>query len=358
MAATLAKSDTRQSIFTDSTDGEFSPETENQRKFMQRGRSSQNIEDSASTEEPLKQFKDDLKDVLFKATYASYKMPATAWGSFILSLLIFKFDDWRSGSVIVYAVPQVLTLCASIIVQVILINFLASVEFDTLPDGKCNEEHWLGSITCGCMLGAAVFAGEARETMTMFQFLRCIPNYESDDDDLRRLPDFNADYNKDEEQGQSQDECVRKSKFALVVDVTDGVGRPRTGITRRLRGCLYTVLFVKLGLSAALMGFSFPLVMKSERASDIFLNCCTTLFVLEVDDIIFKLMIPNLLSSCLIATHRSVQESMQDSGPIASCGQIIHLFVDVPFGVIHSSTGTGMKHCVPAFRALVAAAAI
>ena len=140
------------------------------------------------------------------------------------------------------------------------------------------------------MLGAAVFAGEARETMTMFQFLRCIPNYESDDDDLRLLPDFNADYNKDEEQGLSQDECVGKSKFALVVDVTDGIGRPRTGITRRLRGFLYAVLFVKLGLSAALMGFSFPLVMKSERASDIFLNCCATLFVLEVDDIVFRLM--------------------------------------------------------------------
>ena len=117
-----------------------------------------------------------------------------------------------------------------------------------------------------------------------------IPNYESDDDDLRRLPDFDADHNKDEEQGQSQEECVGKSKFALVVDVTDGIGRPRTGITRRLRGLLYTVLFVKLALSAALMGFSFPLVMKSERASDIFLNCCATLFVLEVDDIVFRLM--------------------------------------------------------------------
>lgn len=101
---------------------------------------------------------------------------------------------------------------------------------------------------------------------------------------------FNADYNKDEEQGLSQDECVGKSKFALVVDVTDGIGRPRTGITRRLRGFLYAVLFVKLGLFAALMGFSFPLVMKSERASDIFLNCCATLFVLEVDDIVFRLM--------------------------------------------------------------------
>lgn len=192
------------------------------------------------------------------------------------------------------------------------------------------------------MLGAAVFAGEARETMTMFQFLRCIPNYESDDDDLRLLPDFNADYNKDEEQGLSQDECVGKSKFALVVDVTDGIGRPRTGITRRLRGFLYAVLFVKLGLSAALMGFSFPLVMKSERVSDIFLNCCATLFVLEVDDIVFRLM-NSESSSCLTATHRSVQESMQDSGPIGSCVHIIHLFVDVPFGVVHSSTGTGVN---------------
>ena len=34
---------------------------------------------------------------------------------------------------------------------------------------------------------------------------------------------------------------------------------------------------------------------------------------------------------------------MQDSGPIASCVHIIHLFVDVPFGVVHSSTGTGMN---------------
>ena len=220
----------------------------------------------------------------FQGDICKLQDPATAWDRY-LSLLIFKFDDWRSGSVIVYAVPQVLTLCASIIVQVILINFLASVEFDTLPDGKCNEEHWLGSITCGCMLGAAVFAGEARETMTMFQFLRCIPNYESDDDDLRRLPDFNADYNKDEEQGQSQDECVRKSKFALVVDVTDGVGRPRTGITRRLRGCLYTVLFVKLGLSAALM--AFPSRWWWIRESEWHLpELLHHIVCLEVDDII------------------------------------------------------------------------
>ena len=123
------------SLFSDSTrGGKKGPETDNQRKVMERGRSSQNIAYSVSTEEPLKQFKDDLKDVLFKATYASYKMPATAWGSFILSLLIFKFDDWKSGAVIVYAVPQAMALCTSIIVQSILINFLASVEFDTLPD--------------------------------------------------------------------------------------------------------------------------------------------------------------------------------------------------------------------------------
>ena len=191
----MAKSNTRQSLFSDSTargkkrSGDWQY-WQSALLVMERGRSSQNIADSVSTEEPLKQFKDDLKDVLFKATYASYKMPATAWGSFILSLLIFKFDDWKSGAVIVYAVPHAMALCTSIIVQSILINFLASVEFDTLPDGKCNQEHWLGSITCGCMLGAAVFAGEARETMTMFQFLRCIPNYESDDDDLRLLPDF------------------------------------------------------------------------------------------------------------------------------------------------------------------------
>ena len=56
-----------------------------------------------------------------------------------------------------------------------------------LPHSSCAIRHftevWLGSITCACILGAAVFAGEAREIVNMFQFLRCIPNYESDDDD-------------------------------------------------------------------------------------------------------------------------------------------------------------------------------
>ena len=92
------------------------------------------------------------------------------------------------------------------------------------------------------------------------------------------------------EQAQSQEECLRNSKFAVVIDVTDGIGRPRTGITRMLRGWLYTIFSAKIVLAAALMGYSFPLVVKSEKASDIFLNCVATLFVLEVDDIVFKLL--------------------------------------------------------------------
>ena len=53
-------------------------------------------------------------------------------------------------------------------------NFLRNMEYETVTDSHCNQEVWLGSITCACILGAAVFAGEARETVTMFQFLRCV----------------------------------------------------------------------------------------------------------------------------------------------------------------------------------------
>ena len=65
--------------------------------------------------------------------------------------------------------------------------------------------------------------------------------------------------------------------------------------------------------------------------------------------------IPNLVSSCLTAFPRSVQEHMQDIGPGASCGGNIHMFVDVPFGVVPSSTG---NHVVHVFAALAAVAAI
>lgn len=46
---------------------------------------------------------------------------------------------------------------------------------------------------------------------------------------------------------------------------------------------------------------------------------------------------------------------MQDIGPGASCGENIHMFVDVPFGVVPSSTG---NHVVHVFAALAAVAAI
>lgn len=83
---------------------------------------------------------------------------------------------------------------------------------------------------------------------------------------------------------------LETQKSAVVIDVTDGIGRPRTGTTRVLRGWLYTILSARIVLAAALMGYSFPLVVKSEKASDIFLNRVATLFVLEVDDIVFKLL--------------------------------------------------------------------
>lgn len=128
--------------------------TDNQHNALLPRRSSQNIADSEEEEA----ISNPLKDVLLRATYASYKMPATAWGSLILSHLIFKFDDLRSGGVIVYAMPQALALSTSIALQVILINFLRNTEYEAVTDSHCNQEVWLGSITCACILGAAVFA--------------------------------------------------------------------------------------------------------------------------------------------------------------------------------------------------------
>ena len=114
-------------------------------------------------------------------------MPANAWGSCILSTLIYR--RWISGEFFVVGGLQMFGLVCTIATQLVLLEFLAFLADErhrgddqvkecttmTQPTGQIGQIFGSPTWVCAIVLGAYIYANEIRETLSMFNFINQIP---------------------------------------------------------------------------------------------------------------------------------------------------------------------------------------
>lgn len=215
------------------------------------------------------------------------RMPASSWGSCILSTLIYR--RWLSGEFFIVGGLQIFALLCSIATQAVLIEFLADLADQRhVPGDEYVEEcttatgpiqNVIGSPTwvCAQLLMSYIYANEMRETMSMFDFINqikcsCCPLQDEDPEE------------------------PQKDALDLEwVDEDERVAIPTRGISWLHRSIIYGVLILKIAIALWLAGNSYDFIVFTKEKHEILLNCTATLFILEVDDICFKFVNPTHL---------------------------------------------------------------
>ena len=215
-------------------------------------------------------------------------MPANAWGSCILSTLIYR--RWISGEFFVVGGLQMFGLACTIIAQLRLLQFLAFLADERhRGDDQVNEcttmkqtGEVFGSPTwvCAIVLGAYVYAREIRETLSMFNFINQIPAPE-----------------RSQSRFWSKDESDKEALDLKWTNRDQNVAQPTRGIAWWHRIAIYILLLVKGLFSIWLATTSFDFIIFTEDLHEILLNCTATLFIMEVDDVCFRLVNPTHLFS-------------------------------------------------------------
>ena len=226
-------------------------------------------------------------------------MPANAWGSCILSTLIYR--RWISGEFFVVGGLQMFGLVCTIATQLVLLEFLAFLaderhrgddqveECTTMnqPTGQIGQIFGSPTWVCAIVLGAYIYANEIRETLSMFNFINQIPAPERSQSRFW--------YSKDESDKDKSDKDKEALDLKWFGNKEENVAKPTRGIAWWHRIAIYILLLLKGSLSIWLATSSFDFIIFTTEMHEILLNCTATLFILEVDDICFKLVNPTHL---------------------------------------------------------------
>ena len=210
-------------------------------------------------------------------------MPANTWGSCILSSLMYK--HWFSGHpisgefFIVFGL-QVLGLFMTVWAQFFLIRFLgnlAASRHDTdSPAEECNPRYGQETFLCTLILLGQIMSSELRETVSMWKFVWQIP--------LRKKAQLDIHDKEDDD---------KKPLVVLRWENQDkGIAQPVTGIYWWHLSFICLVLCAKFLLALWLGLQSYDFIMYTEDDHEILLNCTATLFILEIDDIVFRVINP------------------------------------------------------------------
>ena len=193
------------------------------------------------------------------------------------------FDFGIDGEFTTFIAPQYFCYFAALTLQTSFIGYLYMIvaEKAEKPDEQCQAGDWYLRMICTLVFVASVIS-DLNQTFFMHKFMRQIPKWveERDRKNLERcfstsgLTNFpHQKYISDEYPGET-----------LV--------KPAIGITHSYRlYCYIGVLFPKVAIALALLPIGAGHLLSSGSREEIILNTLAAIFVFEVDDIMYNLMI-------------------------------------------------------------------
>ena len=269
-------------------------------------------EESTKVDSANGKAKGDLCNTRVQRCHQIVKMPPNTWGSFILSTIMYKHwlsGDCFEGEFFIVGGIQIAGLVCSIVTQWVLIDFLGQLaaarhdpdlEHYQTFESECNPRYGDATFTCTLLLLGQVTSNEVRETVSMWKFINQIPSlYQS--------------------RPEEHDNIVDQTSLVTVVweDSDNNIGKPTTGIGYLHSLLLYTVLVWKAAFAFWLGVNSFDFVMHTQEDHEILLNCTATLFICEIDDIVFKVVNPTSLQRMFEAYPAFYDPSLKEK--VSSC---------------------------------------
>ena len=203
-----------------------------------------------------------------------------------------------------------LPLCLTATVQNSLAFYLfkaiKAVDGDLAADCSSVAELWLQLVALGAFVGLAV-----RELIGVFETHMWLQMFKT----------------------VKKHEMLLLQRYELEVEGMRGdkimstVHRPLTGITRIERGCFYLLLLLWFLTSFTVLVAGSGAVLRSSNRFDLVLNTTAATFVLELDEMIYHLLVPSTVrgvTSCIPPFNASRYDA--SSGKVCSCRSIGFFF--------------------------------
>lgn len=201
----------------------------------------------------------------------SFKLPANIWGAVIFAG--FSAPSMVSQVSVHFLAALLPGLCGCVAIQVMFIYYIAML-VDT-SDAVCEQGSPILRTLCLAVLAWFMIAKDFEETFQIVFFMRQFPAYDKDRDD-----------------------AMLKEKGAgfLYKELPDfDVAVPMTGLTGFQRGSVYMLMAAKLLCGLALHYFAAGYVARSTSDENMILNSVAMLFVIEIDEIMYAVIVPDFM---------------------------------------------------------------
>mmetsp|Transcript_6217 Transcript_6217/g.11296 ORF Transcript_6217/g.11296 Transcript_6217/m.11296 type:complete len:280 (+) Transcript_6217:2-841(+) len=215
-------------------------------------------------------------------------LPPSIFSSvFLTPLCISSHQLWGEEEFFTLLVPQVVCYIVGLMIQGSFIWYI----WDVIEEEQvCNSPEGFVKLICITTFVGKCIADIA-ETVQMHQFINTIPSW--DPDEHREILDDVGEYSG------LTNLAHQKYKSEEEDDVVEVV-KPATGITGMYR--TFTYLFVmmpKLAIAVGLAVIGGGHILASADVETFILNTLASVFIFEIDDIIYQLMIPKLYKNWL-----------------------------------------------------------
>jgi hypothetical protein len=232
-------------------------------------------------------------------------LPQSIYSAFIL---LWLNADTRClaffGSAACTLLPLVVTVGAQTVLSYYLLLAVRDVDGDLAPD-CAGTPFLLQAVALTAFV--ALIVQEAAQVLDMHLWLQMFKS--ADVHEMMKLQKYKEHIDVPEEvRGKNQPASIESI-----------VHQPTTGITRGSRKLLYLlVLLPNLAITGLVMAAGSGAVLRSSNRFDLVLNTVAAIFVVELDDIFYFLLLPHSTRS-LIEDMPPLNRSVEQSGWANSC---------------------------------------
>ena len=214
---------------------------------------------------------------VFKVT-----LPASVFSSVFLAPLLIDADQRRQKHYIfTLLLPQYMSYIVCLIFQISFVVTVRSLALG-MKTAVCGDEHWYLRILC-LLVSVGSITVDLLQTAYMIFWVRCLPTFDP------KIHSYVLQYCS-KHTGRTSIP-FQKWKNSKGCEVT----KPAAGISQLYRIYIYTcIILPKLMLAITLLVYGSVYVISAQSSGDLILNSMATVFILDLDDIIYNVLTPPL----------------------------------------------------------------
>jgi hypothetical protein len=213
--------------------------------------------------------------------FVERKLPESIFSSVIMMPLILRRNKCFDRHLFVYLLPQAVCYSVAVFLQVMFLFYFWKIVEEA---ERCTVRDVMLRIICLAVFAAKTLS-DVSETVFMFRFVWNIPRW----NEARDTPKLNLVTVR----GLGSTSFPHQEYMHRSAKYNERLVKPAAGIAlwRKILSMLL-VLLPKFGITISLLAIGGGHILASKDKESMILSTLASVFIFEVDDIIYKLMIP------------------------------------------------------------------